>query len=329
MRKKIIDMLKKADGGFVSGEDIAEKLDVSRTAIWKHIQKLKKKGYDIISRENRGYSLQKLPDLLEPENILPELKTKIICTDSSQMIYFDSTESTNKVAKKIASEGALEGTVIVAEEQSGGKGRLERSFFSPKGKGILFSLILRPNCLPKDAPKFTLMAAVALVLALEKFNLHANIKWPNDIIFDGKKLVGILTELSAEIGRVNYIVIGVGVNANIRREEFPEELQNIAASICEMNGGENISRIKLFRAILEECDELYREIISNGFDKIFELWRKYNLTLGREVKVISAESGEIFFGKAIDIDKEGALIVEADGKRKTVYAGDVSVRNAN
>ena len=329
MRNKIIEMLKNADGGFISGEDIAAKLDVSRTAIWKHIRKLRATGYDIISKENRGYSLKELPDLLLPENILPELNTKIIAADNSRVIYLECTESTNKTAKKIAAEGAVEGTVIIAEEQTGGKGRLERDFFSPKRKGILFSLILRPNCLPKDAPKFTLLAAVALVKAMEKFNLNAKIKWPNDIIFDGRKVVGILTEMSAEIGRVNYIVIGIGINANISREEFPENIRDIAASLYEMNGNKKISRVNIFRAILEELDKIYCEINSDGFEKIFKLWREYNATLGRDVKVISAESGEIFFGKAIDIDEEGALIVEVDGEQKKVFAGDVSIRNVN
>ena len=329
MRKKVLEMLRGADGDFISGEEIGAKLDISRTAVWKHVKKLKEKGYEIISRENRGYSLQQLPDLLLPENILPELNTKIIAADNLRMIYFDCTESTNKVAKKIAVEGAAEGTVIVAEEQTGGKGRLERDFFSPKRRGILFSLLLRPNCLPKDAPKFTLLAAVALVKAMEKFNFRAGIKWPNDIIFDGRKVVGILTEMSAEIGRVNYIVVGIGINANIRRNGFPADIQNIAASLYEMNGNKKISRIKFFRVVLEEFDKLYCEVISDGFKKIFELWKKYNVTLNREVKVFSAESGEIFFGKAIDIDEEGALIVEVDGERKKVYAGDVSIRTAN
>lgn len=329
MRKKILEMLKRADGNFISGEDLAANFDVSRAAVWKHINKLRETGYNIVSRENCGYSLQELPDLLLPENILPELNTKVIAVDKSRMIYLECTESTNKFAKKIAAEGAPEGTVIVAEEQTGGKGRLERDFFSPKSKGILFSLILRPNCLPKDAPKFTLLAAVALVKAMEKFNLQAGIKWPNDIMFDGRKVVGILTEMSAEIERVNYIVIGIGINANIRREEFPENIRNIAASLYEMNGNKKISRINFFCAVLEELDKLYRETNLNGFEKIFELWRKYNITLNSEVKVISAESGEIFFGKAVDIDEDGALIVEVDGKRKKVYAGDVSIRNAN
>ena len=322
-------MLKNADGKFISGENIAEKFNVSRTAIWKHIRVLKEKGYDIISKEKCGYSLKELPDLLFPEIVQDKLDTKIIAADSSRMIYFDSVDSTNKFAKKIANEDAPDGTVIVAEEQTGGKGRLDRDFFSPKSKSILFSVILRPDCLPKDAPKFTLTAAVALVQAMEKFNLHAGIKWPNDILFDNKKVVGILTEMNAEIERVNFIVIGVGINANISADEFPADIKNIASSLSEMNSGKNISRVEFFRAVLEELDKLYNEINSNGFERIFELWRKYNITLGHDIKIISAESGENFSGKAVDIDEDGALIVETSDGLKTFYAGDVSIRKAN
>ena len=322
-------MLKNADGKFISGENIAEKFNVSRTAIWKHIRVLKEKGYDIISKEKCGYSLKELPDLLFPEIVQDKLDTKIIAADSSRMIYFDSVDSTNKFAKKIANEDAPDGTVIVAEEQTGGKGRLDRDFFSPKSKSILFSVILRPDCLPKDAPKFTLTAAVALVQAMEKFNLHAGIKWPNDILFDNKKVVGILTEMNAEIERVNFIVIGVGINANISADEFPADIKNIASSLSEMNSGKNISRVEFFRAVLEELDKLYNEINSNGFERIFKLWRKYNITLGHDIKIISAESGENFSGKAVDIDEDGALIVETSDGLKTFYAGDVSIRKAN
>ena len=329
MRKKIVEMLKNANGKFISGENIAEKLNVSRTAIWKHIRKLKENGYTIDSKENRGYSLKKIPDLLLPEIVQSELNTKIICNHSGQIFHFDSIDSTNKFAKKIANDGAVDGTVIVAEEQTGGKGRLERDFFSPKYKSILFSLILRPNCLPKDAPKFTLLAAVAIIQAMKKFNLHAGIKWPNDIIFDNKKVVGILTEMSAEIDRVNFIVIGIGINANIAPEEFPDDIKKIAASLSEMNGGENIERVKFFRAVLEECDKLYTETISRGFDKIIDLWKKYNVTLNNEIKIISAEGGETFTGKAIDIDDDGALIVKTSEGLKTFYAGDVSIRRTN
>lgn len=316
-------MLRSAGGKFVSGEGIAEKLDVSRTAIWKHIQSLRKRGYKISSSERLGYKLDDTPDLLLPEIVQYGLRTKIIGADS-RIVYKNSVESTNELAKKLAYDGAADGTIVIAEEQTGGKGRLARNFFSPKEKGLWFSVILRPQCLPKDAPKFTLMAAVAVARAMEKFNLRAGIKWPNDILFDGKKLVGILTEMSAEIGHVNYIVIGIGINVNVRREEFPADIREIATSLSEM-AGENLNRVEFFRAVLEELDKLY---IENNFDEVFKIWRKYNITLGEKVTVLSAESGEIFTGLAVDIDAEGALIVDSGGEKKIVYAGDVSIRPA-
>lgn len=323
MKKKILEMLRISDGKYVSGEIIAEKLEVSRTAIWKHIQSLRKRGYQIASSERLGYKLELLPDLLLPEIVQYELDTKIIAADAP-VVYKNSIDSTNEFAKRLAMNGAADGTVVVAEEQTGGKGRLERSFFSPKEKGIWFSMILRPQCLPKDTPKFTLLAAVAVVRAFERFNLRAGIKWPNDIMYDGRKLVGILTEMSAEIGYVKHIVIGIGINVNIGREEFPASIREIATSLSEM-AGKNLNRLEIFRAVLEEFDKLY---IENDFDEVFKNWRKYNITLGEKVTVFSAESGEIFTGKAIDINEEGALVVETDGEIKTVYAGDVSIRTA-
>ena len=324
MKRKIIDRLKDAAGNFVSGESIADELKVTRTSIWKSIQQLKNFGYDIESRGKLGYKLNQIGDVLLPAAVQSGLHTKIIGVDN-RIIHKISVDSTNKLAKKLAYEGAADGTVIVAEEQTGGKGRLERKFFSPRGKSILFSLILRPKCLPKDAPKFTLMAAVAVANAMKRFNLPAQIKWPNDIMFDGRKVVGILTELSAQIEKVNYIVVGIGINANIAPEDFPADIKKIAASLAEINGGE-ISRVDFFRAVLEECDKLYRTINAEGFRKIFKQWRKFNITLGHEVKVISAETGESYFGVAKDIDEDGALIVMTEKGRQTLYAGDVSIR---
>ena len=323
MKKKILEMLRDAGKNFVSGENIAEIMHVSRTAIWKHIQSLRKRGYEISSSERLGYKLENIPDLLLPELVQFELPTKIFAVDSNY-IYKNSVASTNELAKKMAYNGAADGTVVVAEEQTGGRGRLERNFFSPKEKGIWFSVILRPRCMAKDAPKFTLMAAAALAKTMERFNLQAEIKWPNDIMYNGRKLVGILTEMSAEIGHVNYIVVGIGINVNVKREEFPESIRDIAASLSEI-AGENLSRTKFFRALLEEFDKLY---IDNNFDEVFKIWRQFNITLGKKVTVLSAETGDIFTGTAIDIDADGALIVETEEGRKTVYAGDVSIRPA-
>ncbi len=246
-------------------------------------------------------------------------KNKII---GAEIIQKNVVDSTNELAKTLAKNGAADGTVIITEEQTGGKGRLDRKFFSPRDKGLWFSIILRPKCLPNDAPKFTLMAAAAIACAMKRFNLRAEIKWPNDIMYSGRKLVGILTEMSAEVNRVNFIVVGIGINVNIERAEFPENIREVAASLSEMNGG-NLNRAEVFRAVLEEFDRLYNQ---KSFSEVFKIWREYNITLGKNINVIEADSGEIFTGKAIDIAEDGALIADIGGELKTFYAGDVSIR---
>lgn len=323
MRKTIVEILKNAGNNFISGESIAGELGISRTAVWKHIEKLRENGYEILSRERRGYKLKDAPDLLLPSEIQVGLDTKIIGKD---MHYRPAVDSTNRMAKALAYHGAAEGTIAVAEEQTGGKGRLDRKFFSPRGKGIWFSVILRPNFLQKDAPKCTLMAAVAVAEAMIRFNLKPEIKWPNDLMFNGRKIVGILTEITGEISRITYIVIGVGINVNISRDEFPEEIRDVAASLSEMNG-EPLSRVKFFRAVLEEFDKLYLEVKASGFGGIIDRWRKYNITLGKEVRIISALDGDSFTGKVVDLNADGALVVDTGQELRTVYAGDVSLRS--
>ena len=325
MRQAIVEMLKNAGENFISGEDIAEKLNISRTAVWKHIHKLKNNGYEIVSRAKCGYKLKDAPDLLLPSEVQIGLNTKIVAAKPERMVYYPMTKSTNFTAKALAYHGAEDGTVVVAEEQSEGKGRLDRKFFSPRGGGIFFSIILRPKFLPHDAPKCTLMAAVAVAETMEKFGIHAEIKWPNDIMHDGRKVVGILTESSGEIGKINYMVVGIGINVNMKREDFPEEIRDVASSLLEIKG-ELVPRVKFFRTLLEEFDKLYIEVNENGFEKIFSAWRKYNITLGEKVKVISANSEDSFEGVAIDIDANGALVVDTVQGRRTVYAGDVSIR---
>ena len=175
----------------------------------------------------------------------------------------------------------------------------------------------------------TLTAAVSVAKAMERFNLPAQIKWPNDIMFDGRKLVGILTELGGETERINYLIIGMGINFNISRKEFPKDIRDIAASISELCGDKKISRVEFFRAVLEEFDKLYIDISANGFENVLKLWRKYNITLGKKIRVIAADTGEIFEGTATDINSDGALLVDTPEGMKTVYAGDVSVRPAS
>ena len=323
MRKSIIDYLKSSKGSFISGEEIAKKLGISRAAVWKHIQQLRKTGYKILSSEHSGYKLQVAPDLLLPSEIQAGLKSEII---GKRISYHITTDSTNRIAKALANEGAEDGTIVIAEEQTGGKGRLGRSFFSPKYKSILMSILLKPAFLPHEAPKCTLMAAVAVANTMREFDLRPEIKWPNDILYDGRKVVGILTEISAEIEKINYIVIGTGINVNIERDEFPEELRDIAASLSEMKG-DKVPRIDFLRVLLEEFDKLYIEAKQQGFAEILNQWRKYNITLGKSIKVIPAGGGEEFTAVAEDIDDEGALIVKTSKGVEKVYAGDVSIRD--
>lgn len=317
----ILKMLKEAgDDGFVSGEEIASRLNVSRTAVWKHIKGLKDAGYEIVSHSRSGYQLKSAPDLLLPEEIKPLLDTKII---GKEIVYYDEIASSNETAKKLAREGAPDGTVVIAEAQGAGKGRLSRGWFSPHHKGIWFSVILRPTFLPQEAPKCTLMAAVAIVRAARKFGLDVGIKWPNDVLYDGKKLVGILTEMSAEMERINYVVIGTGINVNMNIEDFPDDVKDIATSMSLINGAP-LSRTELFAEVLSAMDDLYADVEKNGFGGVFDEWRKYTVTLGQEVNVIGVK--ETYSGVAVDIDDDGALLIDtADGRRRFL-AGDVSIR---
>jgi len=324
MQAKILTMLREAGDGYISGEEIANRLGVSRTAVWKHIKDLKEKGYNIISQSRSGYSLRETPDLLLAQEVQPLLQTKLL---GREYHYEESVDSSNNVAKKLAFAGAPEGMVVVAEEQVGGKGRLSRGWFSPKGKGIWFSVILRPPFLPQEAPKCTLMAAVAIVRAARKFGAEVGIKWPNDILADGRKLVGILTEMNAEMERINYVVIGTGVNVNLWPEDFPDDVRDIANSLA-MVAGKAIPRAELFAEILQAMEDLYFSACKNGFEAVLEEWRKYTVTLGQEVNVISVN--ETFSGVAKDIDADGALLVETeDGEVRRVLAGDVSIRPRN
>ncbi len=321
MEPSILELLRNAKSGFVSGEEMAEQLGVSRTAVWKRIRELKNKGYRILSQPRNGYYLEESPDLLLPEEVRYGLKTGFI---GQNIIYYDTIQSTNLEARREIAAGAPEGTVIVAETQEMGRGRLERSFFSPRG-GIWFSVILRPKFLPQEAPKCTLMAAVSVAMAMERFGFSVGIKWPNDILYEGKKLTGILTDMSAEMDRINAIIIGIGINVNIRKEEFPEELRETATSLYCI-GGEQVQRAKFLQAVLESMEELYKEACSQGFAPVMEKWKRYSATLGQEVQVIGVGQGEHFTGTAVDIDEDGALLIETETGRRRVLAGDVSIR---
>lgn len=319
MRAKILELLRSKHGGCVSGAEIASQLGVSRTAVWKHINELKLAGYNIESRARSGYCLLDCPDRLLPELITHELPTRLL---GHSVVSYEDIPSTNDEAKRLAAHGADEGTVVVSEVQSVGKGRLERSFFCPAG-GLWFSVILRPDFLPQEAPKCTLMAAVAVAMAMRDLGLDAGIKWPNDIYCHGRKLTGILTEMSAEMDRINYLVVGIGINANIPVASFPEDIKDKAGSMSGILG-HDVDRVAFLQKILTYMEQLYVDVLKNGFAQVLEQWRKYSITLGQLIDVVGVQ--EQFAGQAEDIDADGALLVRTDGGLRRVLAGDVSIR---
>jgi BirA family biotin operon repressor/biotin-[acetyl-CoA-carboxylase] ligase len=321
VRGEILQMLREEAGRYVSGEEASRRLNVSRTAIWKHIRALRQDGYDIEAHPRLGYRLCRAPDLLLPAEIKARLTTKKM---GRAIAYFRRVESTNNEAKALAAAGCPEGQIVVAEEQSVGRGRLSRGWFSPFARGVWFTIVLRPPFSPQEAPKCTLLAAVAVCRAIRRATgVACGIKWPNDILYDGRKLVGILTEMSAEMDAINHIVIGIGINVNIGADDFPPELRGLATSLS-LAAGRPFSRLELFLAVLAELERVYGQAVTDGFATVLDEWRGESVTLGRTVDVIGP--GRRFSGKALDIDADGALLVQTDGGMERVLAGDVSIR---
>lgn len=322
MKQGILKLLLEREGQYISGEEISNYFNVSRTAIWKQIKTLKEAGYIIDSSPRQGYKLLEKPDIVVPEEIRILLDTKIF---GNKVYVYDSLDSTNDMAKKMASQGAEEGTIITAERQLKGKGRLGRSWVSDPGAGIWFSVVFRPQIKPYHASRLTFVIAVAVCKALRKSTgLPIMIKWPNDLLLEKKKICGILTELSAEIDQINYIVAGIGVNVNQGKEDFPPEIRDTAGSLAGLSG-HTYRRTPILTAILKELEEHYLMFLKGEFPQIVNLWREMSCTLGNEVYVSSKE--EQFFGFALDVNEEGHLLVKTkDGKIRQVMAGDVSLR---
>lgn len=260
-------------------------------------------------------------DILSVGSIRNALATRRI---GSKIYCYDEIGSTNNEAKRLALDGCPDGTLVIAEEQHGGRGRLSRSFLSPKGKGLWFTIVLRPDITPTEASKCTLLAALAAAKAIRRSTgIDCGIKWPNDILVGGKKLVGILTEMNADMDGVKYIVCGIGINVNIRADEFPEDIRSIATSI-ETESGAPFDRAALLGAVCEEIERAYEQMLREGFAPILAEWKKYSVTLGQAVRVIAPD--ETYEGRAVDLDEDGSLIVETIAGIKTVLAGDVSIR---
>lgn len=334
MKYRVLQRLREGSPDYVSGEALSNELNVSRTAVWKYINELKSEGYIIASSSRKGYRLDDSADVVNADEIRYNLSTKML---GREIHYFSSIDSTNTYAKKIANDGCSDGTAVIADIQSSGRGRLGRAWSSPGGKGIWMSVVLRPLISPADVQVITLAASIAVVKAVRRTTgIVAGIKWPNDIILGGRKVCGILTEMSCEMDRINFIVIGIGLNVNQELYDFPEELREMAVSLkmhsSEGPAGEgkdnmkiNHKRSGIIRAIFEELEQVYKEINKKESSRILEEWKSFSVTIGREICISSAD--ESFTGTAVGITHEGKLIIRSNGGiTREISSGEVSVR---
>ena len=301
---------------FLSGEEISRQLEISRQSLWKHIQDLKGKGYEIEAVPHLGYRLVSSPDRLYPEELACGLGTKAI---GRTICHYERVASTMDTAMELGAGGCPEGTAVVAEAQTAGRGRLGRTWSSPKYKGIYCSFILRPDILPAQAPVLALLTAVAVCEAVENVTgIRPGIKWPNDLLLGGGKLGGILTELRAELDRAVYCVVGIGINVNNGSDELVEG----AVSLREARG-ETIDRAALLRAVFTRVEANYFVFLKKGSGPVLDEWRRRSVTLGSRVRVES--KGQRAEGVAIDIDVDGGLMVRGDsGIARKFTAGDVT-----
>lgn len=318
---KLAGRLIEAKGTAVSGQQLADEFGISRTAVWKHIKELEEQGYEIVSVKKKGYSLVSQPDTLEPAGLQPLLKTRMI---GRKMVYQQTCASTQIIAHQLAQEGTPAGTVAITEEQTAGRGRMARVWDSAYGKGIWMSIVLRPDVVPQKAPQFTLVAAVAMVRAIEEVTgVKPEIKWPNDILIKGKKCTGILTELQSDADGIQALIIGIGLNVNQELSDFDVQVQPIATSL-KMESGKHVSRQEMVRAILFHLEQYTDLYIEEGFGILKVLWESYSSTIGSKVRARLPK--ETLEGIAEGITEDGVLQLRtSDGKLHSIYSADIEM----
>ena len=320
MKEEILKMLRETDG-YISGQELCNKFGVSRTAIWKVMKQLKEAGYNIEAQQNKGYHIVSAPDVMDAAELKSIWKPKWV---GCEILYFDSIDSTNTKAQELAEKGYPSGTLVVADKQIAGKGRRGRNWESPSGCGIFMTLMLKPDINPNNASMLTLVSALAVAKALADITgKDAKIKWPNDIVIDGRKVCGILTEMSAQFDYINNIVIGIGINVN--NSSFPEEISATASSLRLLSGGKKYRRAEIIEKIMEYFEKYYSIFLET--EDLSALVNEYDamlVNMKKQVKVLDPK--EPFEGKAMGITKTGELIVDTWESRKLVSSGEVSVR---
>lgn len=322
MKDKILQCFLDAPGEPISGQQLANDFQVSRTAIWKHMQSLQQEGYTFETVKKRGYRLIAVPDKVDFGQLKQFLTTKRY---GQQVHYFDRVESTQLVAHDLVRQGVPDGTLVIAEHQTAGRGRMQREWESSEGKGIWMTIIIRPEIAPHQAPQFTLVTAVAVVNAMKSLfkNFTPQIKWPNDILVDGKKTTGILTEMIAEENRIQALLIGIGINVNQQLDDFPQQLQTIATSVA-IEEGKQVERVHLVAKVLEYLEQYSDHYVKHGFSSIKTLWEQSSCTIGNQVRATTLR--EVVEGEATAITDSGVLeIRQANGEIKGVYSADIEL----
>ena len=320
MKTKILKLLRNSDD-YISGQSICNELGISRTAVWKYMNQLKEDGYGIEAVQNKGYNITKYPDVLTEVELGSLFENDFL---GNKIYFYDEIDSTNNEAKKKAEDGATQGTLVITECQNSGRGRRGKKWISPSGSGIWMSYVLRPTIHPYGASMITLVAALSVVSALKNIkNLECSIKWPNDIVANGKKICGILTEMSSELDSVNYIVIGIGINVNIT--EFDEDIKDIASSVF-LETGLTIKRSQVVADFARYFEKYYSIFMqTQDMSGLLDAYNKLLVNAGREVKISNINSQ--FIGNAIGINEKGELLVKKqDGNVEKIIAGEVSVR---
>ncbi len=320
MKEEILRLLRSADG-YISGQELCNRFGVSRTAVWKVINQLKEAGYEIEAQQNKGYRLMAAPDLMTEAEIKSLMHTEWV---AKEVLYFDTIDSTNTKAQELAEKGYPSGTLVVADKQESGKGRRGRSWVSPSGTGIFMTLMIKPDINPNNASMLTLVAALAVAKAITSVTGEkALIKWPNDIVINGKKVCGILTEMNAQFDYINHIVVGIGIN--VHNESFPEEISQMASSLMIEAGGKRFHRAQIIAETMSYFEQYYDTFLKT--QDLSALVREYDeLLVNRNKSVRVLDPKEPFDGKAMGITPKGELIVDTWESRKLVSSGEVSVR---
>jgi BirA family biotin operon repressor/biotin-[acetyl-CoA-carboxylase] ligase len=318
---KVLKFLKIHNTEYLSGQDLSDVLRISRVAVWKQIKKIQMLGYTVESKQKEGYKLTKNSDLLLPWEIISGLETKVL---GQQAYYFDSIDSTQSQAMKMVNESKKEGTIIIAEKQTGGRGRSGRQWISPKG-GIWFSIILHPKFDISNTTLFPIASSLALSIAIQKTcKISTELKWPNDLTIKGKKLAGMLIDASFESNKIENLVLGVGINFNVNVKEIEKVLKKTPNfyGVSSLNDQKNkTSQIELIQSFLLELEKVYEELNNNQIKKIITEWTKRSSTIGKKVEM-NTLNGKIS-GKAIKIDEDGGLIIKDKDKTNKVFAGDI------